>query len=143
MLTSRNARKSAGLSPPTRGNRRNRTPEELSVRSIPAHAGEPSASARVYNLSKVYPRPRGGTVSPRVVNEWLAGLSPPTRGNHFTELDRTADYGSIPAHAGEPLFGVSTGRDFSVYPRPRGGTLSGVARPNDTGGLSPPTRGNR
>ena len=52
----------AGLSPPTRGN-----PDRVRVRlpeagSIPAHAGEPACSNQYRILSRVYPRPRGGTL---------------------------------------------------------------------------------
>ena len=52
------------------------------MRSIPAHAGEPTLSAAQSGLVAVYPRPRGGTA--RMIDDapFAEGLSPPTRGNH-------------------------------------------------------------
>ena len=50
-----------GLSPPTRGNPGVRTFGASSVRSIPAHAGEPPSPRRPRPTRRVYPRPRGGT----------------------------------------------------------------------------------
>ena len=50
-----------GLSPPTRGNPPRRRSGAGGLRSIPAHAGEPAASAGHSDSSSVYPRPRGGT----------------------------------------------------------------------------------
>ena len=92
----------SGLSPPTRGNPTLRPPIWAIVRSIPAHAGEPGGEFLVYEQRQVYPRPRGGTNSPRVLRLIETGLSPPTRGNRelasqFAQVPR-----SIPAHAGEP-----------------------------------------
>ena len=56
-------RPSRGLSPPTRGNHYKRTWTKKRDRSIPAHAGEPKASAPSPAAPVVYPRPRGGTGS--------------------------------------------------------------------------------
>ena len=70
-----------GLSPPTRGNRTAVRAAPLSVRSIPAHAGEPNARRSRYRPLEVYPRPRGGTAYVPMWREPSAGLSPPTRGN--------------------------------------------------------------
>ena len=50
-----------GLSPPTRGNRRDTLEINALGRSIPAHAGEPKRPRRDTRLGRVYPRPRGGT----------------------------------------------------------------------------------
>ena len=70
-----------GLSPPTRGNPAYGHRRRRHVRSIPAHAGEPSSRSSRKAASRVYPRPRGGTTSPDAVETIKAGLSPPTRGN--------------------------------------------------------------
>ena len=51
----------AGLSPPTRGNRRPRRRDGALRRSIPAHAGEPGMPHIPVLSERVYPRPRGGT----------------------------------------------------------------------------------
>ena len=133
----------AGLSPPTRGN-----PEWLSdkigiPRSIPAHAGEPSSGRSPPPCPSVYPRPRGGTPRIGVFGVFVEGLSPPTRGNRRAEGGGDAGAGSIPAHAGEPGGRTGTAQNYTVYPRPRGGTSGGAGAWQEVGGLSPPTRGNR
>ena len=91
-----------GLSPPTRGNPFSKARERHNGRSIPAHAGEPLCVDTAQPRQRVYPRPRGGTMSESDNPRLRAGLSPPTRGNPL-RLGRLA-FGqrSIPAHAGEP-----------------------------------------
>ena len=92
----------AGLSPPTRGNRRRLPPARKRRRSIPAHAGEPVPVHRAEPKAVVYPRPRGGTETASYDTRRINGLSPPTRGNP-TDAAQDKDFlGSIPAHAGEP-----------------------------------------
>ena len=132
-----------GLSPPTRGNRTTISPAIVQMRSIPAHAGEPSTPHTPHRNSKVYPRPRGGTRSRLTRRRLCAGLSPPTRGNLQHRRNPQAVVGSIPAHAGEPSLSSARRSRRTVYPRPRGGTAQTRAQPNEHGGLSPPTRGNR
>ena len=91
-----------GLSPPTRGNRADIADGVLTIRSIPAHAGEPDAPIHVHARRGVYPRPRGGTfMEPRRARR-TPGLSPPTRGNHILLVVPQLWRRSIPAHAGEP-----------------------------------------
>ena len=131
-----------GLSPPTRGNRGEGRRAEGARRSIPAHAGEPLTSAKLTRWARVYPRPRGGTSNASYSSTARTGLSPPTRGNREPNREAAAQQGSIPAHAGEPAWAVRIPRRRWVYPRPRGGTHSRSYRRADTGGLSPPTRGN-
>ena len=70
-----------GLSPPTRGNLVVLRFVRHSLRSIPAHAGEPPAWNPKRGVWKVYPRPRGGTPRSGREGEFGRGLSPPTRGN--------------------------------------------------------------
>ena len=75
------------------------------VRSIPAYAGEPNAGAASYIGAKVYPRVCGGT-SPAFIRSSIAsGLSPRMRGNHFDQVVAGGIHRSIPAYAGEPLWG--------------------------------------
>ena len=71
-----------GLSPPTRGNRRDEFQTVPRGGSIPAHAGEPGAMTYTVIDGEVYPRPRGGTPSREARTSRRLGLSPPTRGNH-------------------------------------------------------------
>ena len=51
------------------------------LRSIPAHAGEPTGLTPDNQRLRVYPRPRGGTGGIRQAAGRVPGLSPPTRGN--------------------------------------------------------------
>ena len=72
-----------GLSPPTRGNPIESVGIHNTEGSIPAHAGEPQAQPRTYRLTRVYPRPRGGTAYSQPSGLVPEGLSPPTRGNRL------------------------------------------------------------
>ena len=132
-----------GLSPPTRGNLSGRGSFGRCSGSIPAHAGEPEWKWLRSRASRVYPRPRGGTLTnPRPI-ECSRGLSPPTRGNLGSSLGLHGPEGSIPAHAGEPTSPDRCRCRIRVYPRPRGGTGLWPTPRNRPRGLSPPTRGNR
>ncbi len=73
---------SGGLSPPTRGSHNPPVSSWIRLRSIPAHAGEPSRSASSLPPCSVYPRPRGGA--------------------QIADVARILKERSIPAHAGEP-----------------------------------------
>ena len=136
------ARRLWGLSPPTRGNRRQSARLSRRYRSIPAHAGEPASAYAKMVSREVYPRPRGGTLEGRAANVRSAGLSPPTRGNHAPPRRHVGQRRSIPAHAGEPRMMMSSAAISRVYPRPRGGTTDTKRRSRKRCGLSPPTRGN-
>ena len=131
-----------GLSPPTRGNPSMFQGYQPRLRSIPAHAGEPPCGSPPACPPAVYPRPRGGTQLVCSNYKPCHGLSPPTRGNRRRPADWDWARGSIPAHAGEPRRPRIQTRARSVYPRPRGGTRNGGAKPGKWRGLSPPTRGN-
>ena len=112
-------------------------------RSIPAHAGEPPGRRGVHRTRRVYPRPRGGTARSPIPVAAAGGLSPPTRGNPQPGFVGLPTQGSIPAHAGEPLWIGYERPARGVYPRPRGGTCIGLWVGSGGNGLSPPTRGNR
>ena len=92
-----------GRSPLTRGSRSGPRVGDGSSRSIPAHAGEPSASRSSGFLPKVDPRSRGGASAlvGAVSSAW--GRSPLTRGSQGEPAPPPEPPGSIPAHAGEPL----------------------------------------
>ena len=132
-----------GLSPRVRGNLGSHHSTCMSVRSIPASAGEPGSSMPpAFGLS-VYPRECGGT---ELWSRWQVygvGLSPRVRGNHLPTSKVCENAGSIPASAGEP---AGVGRCDNVrwvYPRECGGTQSHTACRPATMGLSPRVRGNR
>ena len=133
---------SAGLSPPTRGNHIPPIIAHSDGGSIPAHAGEPRGGGFGARRSRVYPRPRGGTVFVNARAVRPLGLSPPTRGNPVSGVDGVQRLGSIPAHAGEPRSRLPAPRAPGVYPRPRGGTERNGGEDKMRKGLSPPTRGN-
>ena len=135
-------RSPAGLSPPTRGNPVSRRKPSPSLRSIPAHAGEPHDAHARRLPAPVYPRPRGGTIYWTHGQACNCGLSPPTRGNPFAYRNGLGFRGSIPAHAGEPFWRLSPSDQNGVYPRPRGGTGRPASGGQGIAGLSPPTRGN-
>ena len=141
--TAHNAIASIGLSPPTRGNLNQLEDIDLTVGSIPAHAGEPRLVHARWTRSAVYPRPRGGTSANVVAPPASEGLSPPTRGNRPDSRRRLRLLRSIPAHAGEPAKQSPRSTASWVYPRPRGGTGKIAPAEELAGGLSPPTRGNQ
>ncbi len=131
-----------GLSPPTRGNPHPLLLDAVNAGSIPAHAGEPLQAAGGRRARRVYPRPRGGTSEDVEFVRDVLGLSPPTRGNPNAATEVMRQWGSIPAHAGEPPPASFREAHATVYPRPRGGTGRIEVVPHRQGGLSPPTRGN-
>ena len=133
---------SAGLSPPTRGNLLPIRYVDTGTGSIPAHAGEPLVGRWWEAVGMVYPRPRGGTDLKVQVGVGGHGLSPPTRGNLRCLRPQEVAWGSIPAHAGEPIRRGPGDVVAQVYPRPRGGTPRLCLAARSTSGLSPPTRGN-
>ena len=110
-----------GRSPLTRGSRMHGAPSHLSVRSIPAHAGEPSQSPACPSPPGVDPRSRGGAVLQYYPPGAARGRSPLTRGSRRHHPAARAVAGSIPAHAGEPTFCPVPSPYSRVDPRSRGG----------------------
>ena len=70
-----------GLSPRVRGNRTSGRFSEISIRSIPACAGEPTMLSRSPAVYTVYPRVCGGTYYNMPIDPAIQGLSPRVRGN--------------------------------------------------------------
>ena len=110
--------------------------------SIPAHAGEPFSRRFFCMTLWVYPRTCGGTSRGIRDHLWTWGLSPHMRGNHRRKCTLADDFGSIPAHAGEPLHRLTREGGRRVYPRTCGGTSRGIRDHLWTWGLSPHMRGN-
>ncbi len=131
-----------GLSPRVRGNPCAMLSLVRSSRSIPACAGEPSASVVGLSLSRVYPRVCGGTLRLLGFLVGSKGLSPRVRGNLFLSSRASASGGSIPACAGEPCNPRRPTPGRRVYPRVCGGTRRGALRVARRAGLSPRVRGN-
>ena len=112
------------------------------MRSIPACAGEPPASAALSAFSAVYPRVCGGTVITMEVTNRDTGLSPRVRGNLGSVAVGHCIERSIPACAGEPFGTAARKMAFTVYPRVCGGTTACCASMLENSGLSPRVRGN-
>ena len=131
-----------GLSPRLRGNRIPGSVCNLSGGSIPAPAGEPFVSQRLFHLSGVYPRACGGTYTTEGDADGYVGLSPRLRGNPGTGYSDSKRLGSIPAPAGEPTSSTSAAFRSWVYPRACGGTQTFYRSFMAETGLSPRLRGN-
>ena len=113
------------------------------VGSIPAHAGEPSATRRAALFLEVYPRACGGTSGTPCLGSLRRGLSPRMRGNPVRLDELRHSLGSIPAHAGEPPYAPAPHTFRRVYPRACGGTNAEIEPHGVEKGLSPRMRGNR
>ena len=131
-----------GLSPRVRGNRRQPGIEGADLGSIPARAGEPSATTGRRNIRGVYPRACGGTFQRACPAPAGEGLSPRVRGNPFWGKARRQPCGSIPARAGEPHRHQPRRSIAWVYPRACGGTAIIMTWCATIWGLSPRVRGN-
>ena len=73
-----------GLSPRARGNPGSRAAAWPSAGTIPACAGEPLIEDVKGDITRDYPRVRGGTGLGQRANAGAAGLSPRARGNLWT-----------------------------------------------------------
>ena len=137
------AEASAGLSPHIRGNRYAVDDQGKWQGSIPAHTGEPQATAPCIVQFWVYPRTYGGTSMSAISSAAFRGLSPHIRGNHAQRSESLISEGSIPAHTGEPCVRLSLDIANRVYPRTYGGTRRHVIANRIDKGLSPHIRGNQ
>ena len=72
-----------GLSPLARGNRWYKRINPSCERPIPARAGEPYGYRLLADISRAYPRSRGGTPYRGKITSSYQGLSPLARGNHY------------------------------------------------------------
>ena len=111
-----------GLSPRVRGNPHYAAKMPLSIRSIPACAGEPVSGWRAVGLCGVYPRVCGGTTYNHGNRISYDGLSPRVRGNLCSDVHDNPFVRSIPACAGEPKRPKKDQITMKVYPRVCGGT---------------------
>ena len=132
-----------GLSPRMRGNHEPRPPRAVGGGSIPAYAGEPRRVVSSLVSLLVYPRVCGGTMAVKGFSERVQGLSPRMRGNPTAISILGDDGGSIPAYAGEPLYGIRQPPQSAVYPRVCGGTRPAARLRKSRRGLSPRMRGNQ
>ena len=130
-----------GPSPLTRGSPLQDSQHGDCVRSIPAHAGQPSPPPPSAARARVHPRSRGAAGSAVTLATGETGPSPLTRGSLVWAGPARKLRGSIPAHAGQP--GSESGATSSegVHPRSRGAAEAKAASGMAAMGPSPLTRG--
>ena len=117
----RPAGQAAGLSPRGRGKPSRRLPAILSLRSIPALAGETASRPRLCRYAWVYPRVGGGNGQQDRGQLALGGLSPRGRGKPTRGIAKPTSLRSIPAWAGETGSRPLAETYPEVYPRVGGG----------------------
>ena len=113
----------------------------MTIRSIPAWAGNPDTRMMGMDVCPVYPRVGGEPrqiCGPAGISQGLSPRGRGTRGVHLRPLQKP---GSIPAWAGNPPYAKRVASPHPVYPRV-GGEPSGVPLKSQLGhGLSPRGRG--
>ena len=110
-----------GLSPRGRGKPSEEAHAPSGRGSIPAWAGETGRLTTGGASPKVYPRVGGGNDGRRKANIRTPGLSPRGRGKRAPSGPVTFIARSIPAWAGETLWGLCAFSIWWVYPRVGGG----------------------
>ena len=132
-----------GPSPLTRGSHTGQPGQQFSIRSIPAHAGQPMGVELTWAEYAVHPRSRGAAKALRMALQGAAGPSPLTRGSRIQCTQRTPHHRSIPAHAGQPIPDTIAAGGAEVHPRSRGAAVVVPHGAAAAGGPSPLTRGSR
>ena len=130
-----------GLSPRGRGKRVVDIAQHIGARSIPAWAGETSASKSRSKAKPVYPRVGGGNQKRAPQNLSGSGLSPRGRGKRQASAFSTPTRRSIPAWAGETDPTPHIIPFGAVYPRVGGGNMNSRSSVICSSGLSPRGRG--
>ena len=132
-----------GLSPRGRGKRDGPRQMLLSLRSIPAWAGETGRGPGRIGLGGVYPRVGGGNRFRLRSRCFSRGLSPRGRGKPRKPQSTASTLRSIPAWAGETVTPLGRPDRAMVYPRVGGGNWDLTIRSMIGSGLSPRGRGKR
>ena len=132
-----------GRSPHARGRLYWITNEQGKRGSIPACAGETSATLSPCCFARVDPRMRGGDPMTPASIQCAPGRSPHARGRRTTLANDRYNRGSIPACAGETHEQARRDRPDWVDPRMRGGDPVQDYRANLPEGRSPHARGRR
>jgi len=131
-----------GPSPRGRGNRAGRVRPGARSGTIPAWAGEPATLWPGAGVNGDHPRVGGGTTSLRAQSPPRSGPSPRGRGNRAQFPPGQADFGTIPAWAGEPQSWLLRPPLRQDHPRVGGGTILLHEIEGPVGGPSPRGRGN-
>ena len=131
----------AGLSPRVRGKRPDPPAASSTRGSIPACAGETTASTFLSSSSTVYPRVCGGNGRLSSIRRRRIGLSPRVRGKRHLMVVAIKGDRSIPACAGETRRQPCPPARQTVYPRVCGGNAYHSNVSPAEAGLSPRVRG--
>ena len=130
-----------GPSPRVRGIRRQPSPAQPRLGSIPACAGNPRRADDVQPLSRVHPRVCGESIRASSMVPAAAGPSPRVRGIPVGERSSGHQGGSIPACAGNPVaFRYRRGKG-EVHPRVCGESVGVTGKDTEDRGPSPRVRG--
>ncbi len=130
-----------GSSPLARGTPRLINSDPMTLRFIPAGAGNTSHQTAVWQIWPVHPRWRGEHVPERFLNEYQFGSSPLARGTRDLLDEIIAGSRFIPAGAGNTALMVTGIIGLPVHPRWRGEHLSSSPSRNASFGSSPLARG--
>ena len=130
-----------GTSPRVRGKLHARAFARITLRYIPARAGEAQLVARVSVRPTVHPRACGGSSPPSPAAKSNMGTSPRVRGKHRRARCSPGRRRYIPARAGEASRPCSAARGAWVHPRACGGSQPGGRGFFRVGGTSPRVRG--
>ncbi len=132
-----------GRSPRARGSLQELDPPGEGHRSIPACAGQPSATPLPRSGARVDPRVRGAAAKVVLTRGRCSGRSPRARGSPVAPLALRLVKGSIPACAGQPDAFALVGHLSGVDPRVRGAAPPSWRPRARQSGRSPRARGSR
>ena len=135
------APKATGSSPLTRGKLPHLLDGSNVVGLIPAHAGKTDSGPRRTPAARAHPRSRGENRSSFGWVDSDGGSSPLTRGKRVPTRAVRAGPGLIPAHAGKTQSAAGAPVGCRAHPRSRGENGGRAARPPESWGSSPLTRG--
>ena len=131
----------AGSSPRVRGTPRSACVRSLSVRFIPACAGNANAASRWIDEAPVHPRVCGERLRHKAMIQCARGSSPRVRGTHMPGHGERQLLRFIPACAGNAFYDNSDAAKSAVHPRVCGERTAKVRFGNDGAGSSPRVRG--
>ena len=140
-LPSRQAMKSSGVAPHTRGWALIGDLDTLITRGCPAHAGMGPPSLATWQKLHRLPRTRGD--GPITTNHVVCGqgVAPHTRGWALLHLQSPPPFLGCPAHAGMGLNKPSTVGTDTWLPRTRGDGPHAIYTPDEARMVAPHTRG--
>ena len=132
-----------GSSPLARGTPDRRHARDLSVRFIPARAGNTSTAGELIDGEAVHPRSRGEHRANRALRAACTGSSPLARGTLVAAVPSTVRQRFIPARAGNTCQRTRRGGPEPVHPRSRGEHYAREHARRRPVGSSPLARGTR